>query len=45
MVGCGSPWNSFCGGEASAMLRTPASCAGTAFITTEEASGASPPGT
>ena len=36
IVGCGSPPNSFCGGDASAMDSTPASWAGTTFITTEE---------
>src|SRR5689334_18963064 len=44
-VGCGSPPNSFCGGEATASEGTPATCAGTTFMTTDEASGARPPGT
>ena len=43
--GCGSPPNSRCGGEASAIEGTPATCAGTTFMITLEASGARPPGT
>ena len=45
IVGCGSPPNSFCGGEASTICSTPATCAGTTFITTELGSTARPPGT
>src|SRR6478735_12627772 len=45
IVGCGRPLNSACGGEASAIDRTPATCAGTTFISTLDTSGASPPGT
>ena len=36
---------SVCGGEASAMEPTPATWAGTAFMTTVLTSGARPPGT
>lgn len=36
MVGCGRPPKSFCGGEATAMPSTPASWAGTTFMTTDE---------
>lgn len=36
MVGWGSPPLSFCGGDATAMPSTPASWAGTTFITTED---------
>ncbi len=36
MVGCGRPSKSFCGGEATAIPPTPAICAGTTFITTED---------
>ncbi len=43
--GCGSPPNSRCGGEATAIERQPATWAGTTFMTTLEASGARPPGT
>ena len=45
IVGCGRPPNSFCGGEASTISCTPATCAGTTFITTELGSTARPPGT
>ena len=45
IVGCGQPANSRCGGEASAIEATPATWAGTTFMITLEASGASPPGT
>ena len=45
MLGCGSPPYSRCGGEASAIEATPATWAGTTFMITLEASGASPPGT
>ena len=34
MVGCGNPPNSFCGGEAIAILETFAICAGITFIMT-----------
>src|SRR6476620_10531078 len=44
-VGCGSPPYSFCGGEATARDGTPATCAGTTFMTTLDARGARPPGT
>lgn len=36
IVGCGRPPNSFWGGEATARPSTPASWAGTTFITTED---------
>lgn len=36
MVGCGMPPNSACAGEASAIEPTPASCAGTTFMTTDD---------
>ena len=45
MLGCGRPPKSICGGEASAIEGTPATFAGTTFMITLEASGASPPGT
>ena len=45
MDGCGQPEWSRCGGEASAIEATPATWAGTTFMITLEASGASPPGT
>ena len=45
IVGCGNPPNSFCGGEATAMLATPAICAGMTFINTELGYTARPPGT
>ncbi|CAB4546837.1 unannotated protein [freshwater metagenome] len=45
IVGCGKPPNSFCGGEATAMLATPAICAGITFINTELGYTARPPGT
>ena len=45
IVGCGRPPWSFCGGEDSAIDATPATWAGTTFITTLETSGAMPPGT
>ena len=44
-VGSGSPAASGRGGEASAIDRTPATWAGTTFITTLDGSGDSPPGT
>ena len=34
--GCGWPPNSFCGGDATAICSTPAACAGTTFMTTED---------
>jgi hypothetical protein len=45
MLGCGNPPNSRCGGDATAIDATPASWAGTRFMITLDASGASPPGT
>ena len=45
IVGSGRPPLFFCGGLASAIERTPATWAGTTFITTLLTSGASPPGT
>lgn len=36
IVGCGKPPNSFCAGDARAIDSTPASWAGTTFMTTEE---------
>jgi len=45
MLGCGSPPNPACGGLATAIDGTPATWAGTTFISTLDASGASPPGT
>ena len=45
MLGCGSPSNSTCGGEATAIEATPATWAGTTFMITLEASAARPPGT
>ena len=45
MVGCGSPPLSACGEDVSAIDPTPATWAGTTFITTLETSGAMPPGT
>lgn len=44
IVGCGRPPNSFWGGEASAIEPTPASCAGTTFMITEDGYTARPPG-
>ena len=44
IVGCGRPVP-FCGEEVSAIDSTPATWAGTTFITTLETSGAMPPGT
>ena len=44
-MGCGSPPWSFCGDDVSAIDSTPATWAGTTFMTTLETSGASPPGT
>src|SRR5262245_14580574 len=44
-VGCGKPPYSFCGGDATASDSTPATWAGTTFMTTLDASGARPPGT
>ncbi len=45
IVGSGRPPVFFCGGLLSAMLRTPATWAGTTFMTTLLTRGASPPGT
>ncbi len=45
IVGCGSPPYSCCGELASAIDSTPATWAGTTFISTVETSGARPPGT
>src|SRR4029453_7691106 len=45
MVGSGRPWLDCCGGLATTSDATPASWAGTTFITTVEASAARPPGT
>ena len=45
IVGCGRPPNAFCGEEVSAIDSTPATWAGTTFITTLDTSGAMPPGT
>ena len=45
MLGCGSPSNSTCGGEATAIEATPATWAGTTFMITLEARAARPPGT
>src|ERR671921_2362042 len=45
IVGCGSPPFSFCGEDVSAIEPTPATCAGTTFMTTLDTSGATPPGT
>ena len=45
IVGCGRPPNSFCGELVSAIDSTPATWAGTTFISTVETSGARPPGT
>ena len=42
--GCGRPPNSFYGLEVSAIEETPATCAGTTFMTTDDNSGATPPG-
>src|SRR5699024_12100033 len=44
-VGCGSPPNSFCGGDATTKVEAPASWAGTVFIMTDEGYTALPPGT
>src|SRR6476660_7538721 len=41
----GQPSLSRCGGEVTAMALTPATCAGTTFITTLDGYSASPPGT
>src|SRR6478752_9070511 len=41
----GQPSLSRCGGEVTAIARTPATCAGTTFITTLEGYNARPPGT
>ena len=41
----GQPSLSRCGGEVTAIARTPATCAGTTFITTLEGYSARPPGT
>ena len=35
-AGCGRPPNSCCGGDATAIDSTPAACAGTTFMTTED---------
>ena len=45
IVGCGRPPWSFCGDEVSAIEPTPATWAGTTFMTTLETRGATPPGT
>ena len=45
MLGCGSPSNSACGGDATAMEATPAIWAGITFMITLEARAARPPGT
>ena len=45
IVGSGSPPCARCGGLARAIEPTPATCAGTTFMTTLDTSGASPPGT
>src|SRR5262249_36058476 len=45
IVGCGRPPWARCGGLATAIEGTPATCAGTTFMTTLLASGATPPGT
>src|ERR1700754_1488605 len=50
IVGCGNPLPQepngvFCGELVSAIEPTPATCAGTTFISTLETSGATPPGT
>src|SRR5215213_3020777 len=44
-AGCGSPPCPACGGEASASDSTPATCAGTTFITTLDGYATRPPGT
>src|SRR5947209_17966321 len=45
IVGCGRPPNSFCAGEKTAIDATPATCAGTTFMTTLDGYTARPPGT
>src|SRR5262252_292958 len=45
MAGAGRPPASGRGGEATAIWRTPATCAGITFMITEEGSGTRPPGT
>jgi hypothetical protein len=45
MAGAGMPPLSGRGGEATAIWRTPATCAGITFMITEEGSGTRPPGT
>src|SRR5882757_11332022 len=45
IAGCGNPANSFCGGEHTAIELTPATCAGTTFMTTLDGYTARPPGT
>ena len=45
MAGAGRPPWSGCGGEATAIWATPATCAGTTFMITDEGSGTSPAGT
>src|SRR5215470_5905694 len=45
MAGAGRPPASGRGGEATAIWRTPATCAGITFMITEEGSGIRPPGT
>src|SRR4051812_11357257 len=45
IVGCGRPPDSARGDDVSAIDPTPATCAGTTFITTLDTSGATPPGT
>src|SRR5919107_3993348 len=45
IVGCGTPPLSAWGEDVSAIDSTPATCAGTTFMTTLDTSGARPPGT
>ncbi len=45
IVGCGRPPNAACGGDATTSDSTPAACAGTTFITTDDGYTALPPGT
>src|SRR6478672_8537570 len=44
IVGCGRPPCSACGGETTTKDSTPATCAGTTFITTDDGYTARPPG-